>query len=224
MSAPFPASAPTEPTTQRLVAWVDGVGAFLLCLGDTATLGGLSGRSDIRLAADLAPRHATIVRSGERYVVEATEPALVAREGRAVGVSPASRASGRVVQGRTDLNDGEELLLYREGSSGVRLRFRQPNVLTATAALAVASDHRTEPRYDGIVLLADACVLGPRRDAHIVCRGWEETLLLFRRDGQLWCKSPVPLAIDGTPAGGSAPVEAGSHVTGDGISFRLEAL
>ncbi|HEX6985363.1 MAG TPA: hypothetical protein VF170_08295 [Planctomycetaceae bacterium] len=234
MTAPFPVAAPHEPAAQpgRLVAWVDGAGAFLLCLGETATLGGLSGKADVRLTADLSARHAAIHRSGEGYVVEATGPAVVASEPRAGDVGPPSlshdghaarRGSGRVVRDRTDLNNGDELVLYRDGGGGVRLLFRRPNVLTATATLSVASEHRTEPRFDGVVLLADACLFGPGREAHVRCRNWEETVLLFRRDGGLWCKSPLPLAVGGRPANGPAPVGPGDHVTGPGISFRLES-
>lgn len=222
MTAPFPVAAPPEPAaSQRLVAWVDGAGAFLICLGETATIGGLAGWSDVRLTADLSARHAAVHRSGEGYVVEATGPAVVASE---TSVHSTRRGSGRAVQGRTDLNNGDELLLYREGGGGVRLRFARPNALTATATLSVASDHRTEPRYDGVVLMAEACLLGPGREAHVRCREWAETVLLFRREGGLWCKSPLPLSVGGSPVSGPAPVTAGDYVTGPGISFRLEAL
>src|SRR5687768_7428540 len=128
MTAPFPVAAPHEPAaSQRLVAWVDGAGAFLLCLGETATIGGLSGRSDVRLTADLAARHAAVHRSGEGYVVEAAGPAVVASEEsrrpdeRGTPASRSGTASrrggpGRTVQGRTDLNNGDALLLYRGGA------------------------------------------------------------------------------------------------------------
>ena len=241
MTAPFPVSMSPEFAAdgQRLVAWVDGAGAFLLCLGETVTLGGLAGRADVRLTADLSARHASIHRSGEGYVVEATGPAVVASEpavasgrgGLNGSAAPGSRrrgsgrrGSGRAVEGRTDLNSGDELVLYREGGGAVRLGFRRPNALTATAVLSIASEHRTEPRYDGILLLADACVLGPGPECHVRCREWQETVLLFRRDGGLFCKSPLPLVVDGRPVKGAVPVEAGDHVTGPGISFRLEAL
>ncbi|MGC1273269.1 MAG: hypothetical protein WBC44_06145, partial [Planctomycetaceae bacterium] len=205
MTAPTSALAVNEPTAPggRLVAWVDGAGAFLLCLNDAATLGGLAGTADVRLTSDLAARHAAIQRSGEGYVVDATGPTIVACDasGRAGGVSPPrtsrsrSHGSGRIVQGRTNLNHNDELVLYRDGGGAVRLQFRRPNALTATATLVVASDHRTEPRYDGVVLLAEACVFGPGVDSHIRCREWEETVLLFRRDGRLWCKSALRLVV-----------------------------
>ena len=223
MTAPFPVSAPREPAdrSDRLVAWVDGAGAFLICLAETTTFGGMAGTADVRLTTDLASTHAAVHRSGEGYVVEATGPAVVACD--AAGHS-GRRGSGRVVRGRTDLNNGDELVLYRDGGSGVRLRFRRPNPLTATAVLTVASEHRTDPRYDGVILLADACLLGPGQEAHIRCREWEETVLLFRRDGGLWCKSTLPLSVGGSRIAGPAQVKSGDHVTGPGISFRLEGL
>lgn len=235
MTAPTPALAVNKPTAPggRLVAWVDGAGAFLLCLNDAATLGGLAGTADVRLTSDLSSHHAAILRSGEGYIVEAIGPTLIASDSskQAGGVSSPSatsrsrsHGSGRVVEGRTNLNHNNELVLYREGGGAVRLRFRRPNPLTATATLAVVSDHRTEPRYDGVVLLAEACVFGPGGDSHIRCREWEDTVLLFRRDGRLWCKSESPLEVNGRATSGPTPVGAGDYVMAPEISFRLESL
>ncbi|MBA3315994.1 MAG: hypothetical protein H0T47_22235 [Planctomycetaceae bacterium] len=223
MNASLPIETRNEPAAppERLVAWVDGAGAFLLCFGESVSVGGLAGRADVRVAADLAADHAKISRSGEGYFVEAAGPALVASE---PAVHAGRRGSGRVVEGRTDLNNSDELLLYREGGSGVRLRFCRPNVLTATATLTFASDHRTEPRFDTVVLFAEACVLGPGVDAHLRCRHWEESVLLYLRDGELWAKSVAPLALTGRESRGPIAVRSGDYVTAPGISFRLEAL
>jgi len=238
MSAPFPIETPHDAATMagRIVAWVDGVGAFLLCFDDSISIGGLAGKADVRIAADLDSEHARVKRSGEGYVVESSAPALVASETRrAGGVSPPSISSigstrsalcgsGRVVDGQTDLNNGDELLLYRESGSGVRLRFRRPNVLTSTAVITFASEHRTEPRFDGIVLFAEACVFGPNTDAHLLCRHWEQSVLLFRRDGDLWAKSAAPLSLGDKATEGPVQLHPGDYVTAPGISFRLEAL
>jgi hypothetical protein len=234
MASPFPINVPAceegiPRRSERLVVWVDGVGAFLLCLGETTTLGGLAGPAEVRLTADLSSRHASIHRSGEGYVIEAHGPVLVASETRASVVPtdadpPGTRShgSGRIVQSRTNLNQGDELVLFREGGRGVRLRFTQPNPLTGTAILSIASDHRTEPRYEGIVLLAEACVFGPGPEAHVRCREGKETMLLFRRDAALFCKSPLPFTVSGKPGTGLTPVHVGDYVVGAGISFRLE--
>ena len=248
MSAPLPVSpsAAESAPTGRFVAWIDGVGAYLVCWGGSKEalaepvahirIGGLSGRADVRVAANLGREHAVIHRSGEGYVVEANGPALVATDAgehwQSQWHTRAQRGSGsgRVVAGRTNLSNGDELVLYQENSTGVRFRFRCPNALTATGVLSLASDHRTEPRFDGIILLAEACLLGPGTDSHIRCPEWPGTLVLFRRDDQIYCKSNMPsVPLVGTRNGkevasveGAIPVESGLHVTGPGISFRLE--
>lgn len=226
MTVPHAISSHTDLTAEqgRWVMWVDGVGTFLLCDGGPVTIGGLSGRADARVVANLARTHAVIRPSGEGYVLEATEPVLVAADAGVRG-----SGSGRVVREKTSLASGDEIVLYREHSPGVRFRFRRPNVLTATATLELESDHRTEPRFDRIVILADSCLMGPGGDAHIRCREWPGVLLIFRRDGRLWCRSTEPAIRlsgfqDGAPVvleGDALPLEPGTHVTAPGISFRF---
>ena len=53
---------------------------------------------------------------------------------------------------------------------------------------------------DGIVLMDDTCLLGPTQENHIRCRDWRESVLLYRRDGELWCKSRQEIRIDGQAA------------------------
>lgn len=226
MTLPHAISPQTDLTAEkgRWVMWVDGVGTFLLCDGGPVTIGGLSGQADARVVANLARMHAVIRRSGEGYVLEASEPALVAADAAQRG-----SGSGCVVREKTSLASGDEIVLYREHSPGVRFRFRRPNVLTATATLELESDHRTDPRFDRIVLLADSCLMGPGGDTHIRCREWPGALLIFRRSGRIWCRSTEPAirltgSMDGTrvPSESDAlPLEAGVHVTAPGISFRF---
>src|SRR5690606_37212562 len=103
-------------------------------------------------------------------------------------------------------------------------RFRRTNALTSTAVLTIASEHRTEPRYDGVVMLGEACLLGRGSDAHIRCRGCENNVVLYRREGQLWCRSDAALSVNGGPMNGPIQVQSGEFLEGNGISFRLEAL
>lgn len=227
MSAPLPIT-PSEAVSApagRLLAWIDGVGAYLFVWGEPLSIGGLSGHALVRVAANLSRNHATISHSGEGTIIEAAGPALVATDSDRKG-----SGSGRIVTGPTNLADGNELVLYHENSPGVRFRFRCPNALTSTAVLTLASDHRTEPRLDGIILLAEACLLGPNTDAHIRAPDWPGTLVLFRRDGQLLCRSnnptvPLTAHIKGTEVSindGAVPVTPNIHITGPGISFRFE--
>src|SRR5262245_14873237 len=76
---------PSREPPARFVLWIDRVGAYVLCLGDMLTIGGpaTEGKTaDLSLLANLSRRHATLARSGERYVLYAHSPAYVA--GRAV--------------------------------------------------------------------------------------------------------------------------------------------
>ena len=119
-------SSPAAEPATRLILWIDRVGAYLLCLGDELTIGGpaAEGRAaDLSLMANLSRRHATLRRSGERYVLLAHSPTLVA---------------GRPVHELADLSDGHELQL----GESVRLRFRLPSVMSGSARLEFLSDHR----------------------------------------------------------------------------------
>jgi hypothetical protein len=192
---------------ERHLLWIDRVGAFLVCLGDAVLIGGpaADGAADVSLLANLSRRHATLRRSGERYVLEAHSPTLVA---------------GRPVHERADLCDGHELQL----GSSVRLRFRLPTVMSGSARLEFLSDHRPAYPADGIVLMDDTCLLGPAPENHIQCPGWPQSLLLFRREDGLHCKSRDDLFINGVHSSGGGRLTSGSVVTGADLRFRIETI
>src|SRR5260370_41664902 len=98
--------------------------------------------ADVSFRATLSRRHATFVRSGERYLLLAHAPVQVA---------------GRAVHDRVDLSDGYEVAL----GANVRLTFRLPSVMSGTARLDFASDHRAARSADGVVLMDETCLLGP---------------------------------------------------------------
>ena len=126
----------------------------------------------------------------------------------------------RPVAGMGRLGDGSRIVLGRS----VRLLFRQPHPLSPTGRLELLSDHRTQPYCDGVLLMAEACVLGPDARCHVVCRGWTRKVVLCRRGEQLFCRAAGRLEIDGRACDGAGPICAGSRVEGDGFSFNLEAL
>ena len=201
-----PGSGPAD--HDRYVLWIDGIGAYLVCLGERVSIGGPHGdeeHADVSLLANLSRRHVTFVRAGEGYVLEAHGLATVA---------------GRPVDGRTVLSDGYTLEL----AGSVRLRFRQPTVLSATAALEFESSHRPVRRIDGIVLMDGTCLLGPGRENHIVCADWDKAVLLYRKEGAFWCKAPGDVFIDGRTHTGGGPFTAGQVVSGLDFRFRLEPL
>ena len=191
----------------KFIVWIDRVGAFLLCLKNEITFGGPAAdgtRADVSLLANLSRRHATFVRSGERYLLLAHAPVQVA---------------GRAVHERVDLSDGYELAL----GANVRLKFRLPSVMSGTARIEFVSDHRPAQSVDGVVLMDETCLVGPGPENHICCPDWPQTVLLFRRDGQLWCKSRDDMFFGGRHAPEGGVLEPGVVVTGTDIRFRIEA-
>ena len=193
--------------------WIDGVGCFWLSQKDRVTIGGPGTPSakpdDVRQAADLAilsdlkQRHATIVRTGEGYLLE---------------THGSARVAGREVLDRTALSDGAIIELGRS----VRLRFRQPSALSLSARLDFMSDHRPTQSVDGVVLLADTCLLGAGDENHIVCHDWLGQVLLVRQGLELWCRSRQALTIDGHRLGSGRRLQSGDVVSGEDSRFRIE--
>jgi hypothetical protein len=199
---------PAPVAGEKFVVWIDQVGAFLLSVKNEIVMGGPAaegGAADVPLLANLSRRHATIIRSGERYLLVAHAPTHVA---------------GRPVHDRADLADGYEITL----GGSVRLAFRLPSVMSGTARIDFVSDHRPARCVDAVILMDDTCLVGPGAENHIPCRGWQNSLLLFRRDGKLWCKSRDALFVDGIHAPEGAELKSGSVVTGNDIRFRLEQI
>ena len=200
-------SNPSSAAGEKFVLWIDRVGAFLLCLQSEVTVGGpaAEGRgADVSLLANLSRRHATFVRSGERYLLVAHAPVHVA---------------GRVVHDRVDLSDGYDVAL----GANVRLKFRLPSVMSGTARLEFVSDHRPARAADGVILMDETCLVGPGAENHIRCPAWPHAVLLFKREGRLWCKSREELFVGGRHAPEGALLEPGAVVTGTDIRFRIEA-
>lgn len=197
----------TPPSAARL--WIDGVGTWLLWLPERLSIGGprplTSSRppADLPLLADLARIHARLYRHSEYY--------LLALEGD-------GSINGRVVERETLLRGGEELRLGRD----VRLRFEVPSPLSASARLTFLSGHRPAERLDGVVLLAETCLLGPSAEHHIVCPGVRTPLVLYRREGGLWCRSAEEWRLEGRSLTGAAPLAPGALVTNESLTFRIE--
>jgi hypothetical protein len=206
---------------QRFMLWIDAVGGFLVCTADRVVLGQslsdhVSGseivagetaadeRIDVPILGDLSRRHAVIRRDAEGYWVEPL------RE---------TRLDGRTLERPTTLDDGRLIEL-----AGVRLRFRRPHPLSATARLEPVSFHRTQPATDGVLLMADTCILSRDPASHVTMPDLDGQVVLYRHGNGLACSAPGNLEIDGKPHSRRGPVEIGSRVVGENFSFTLEAV
>jgi hypothetical protein len=152
--------------------------------------------------ADLSPQHAAFRRDGEGYLLEALRETYV---------------DGRPVSRMASLRDGAVVQL----GHGVKLVFRRPHALSATARLDFASHHRTQPSVDGILLMADACVLGPKAHSHVVCPAWPDEVVLFRHEQGLYCRAAGEFEINGVRCRGRGRLAAESRVSGEGWSLGV---
>jgi hypothetical protein len=195
------------PHSDRFMLWIDAVGGYWVCLGDQITLGqpDRQGTADVPILGDLSNRHAHIRREGEGYVIEAVREVSL---------------DGRPVRDVGWLRDGSRIEL----GESVRLLFRRPHALSGTARLDFLSRHRTQPSADTVLLMANSCILGPKRDCHVVCRDWTREVVLYRNEDELYCCSSGPLQIDGVACNGRGRLTRNSRVQGDGFSFNLEAI
>jgi hypothetical protein len=206
---------------ERFMLWVDAVGGFLVCMADRVVVGQSSPdhlvgdamdaderaaneRIDVPILGDLSRRHAVIRRDAEGYWVEPL------RE---------TRLDGRAVGQPTTLDDGRVIEL-----GGVRLRFRRPHPLSATARLEPVSLHRTHPATDGVLLMAETCILSRDPASHVTMPDMDGQVVLYRQGTGLACSAPGSLEIDGKSHSRRGPVRLGSRVVGENFSFTLEAV
>lgn len=201
----------TQSTTSNLKTgcrlWIDGVGCWSLWLGDSLTIGGGVGSShseaDYVLQAPLSRKHAFVLRTELDYQIVPLSTTLL---------------NGSTIEKKTFLTRRSQIQL----GSAVDLQFELPNELSRSARITCMSPHRTVDRSDGLILVCDHVMLGQGAAMHIPCRAATDTLLLFQRQGNLWCRPLPDLLLDGQPVNHPQPLRHGSLLAGAGISFRLE--
>lgn len=216
----------------RWLMWVDGVGGYLLLPGNEWMIGGPSGADEVEICihGELPRRQACIRRQGSDYVLQPFAAAWLS--GRRMTRPAVLRNDDRIVLGPQDRlgreGDDSQGTLGRDAeavpSRGVHLRFAQPHPLSPSARLVTLSRHRGRPRVDGIILLAETCILGPADSSHIVAPEAEEEVVLVYREQRWWCRSGEETIIDGTPQRGRAEVAPGQRIEAGGLAFSLEAV
>lgn len=206
----------------RFLLWVDAVGGYLVCLGDEIVIGQAhpGNQVDVPLQADIRRRHVSIRREGEGYVLD---PLLSGDSGIANNAAVRQarvRIDGKEVKSPALLNDGDEFEL----GEGVRLRFRKPHALSASARLEILSHHRTHPFADAVLLMAESAVLGPKWQNHVICRDWTTDVVLYRQEENLFCRAMQSLEIDGQLQEGRGRLSVRSRIVGPDFSLSLEPV
>lgn len=190
----------------RYMLWIDGVGAWQICVGSQFLIGGPTiedSAADICLMANLSRRHATLQRIGEDWFIQPHQSTVV---------------SNRPVTGPTLLRTGDSICLAER----VRLGFRIPSVLSGSAVIDFESHHRPAQSVNGIILMSDSLLLGPRKDHHVCCSEWPELIVIYRQDGELRCRSKATMSVNGVKVRDSAVLSDGAIVAGEEFRFRLE--
>jgi hypothetical protein len=191
----------------RFLLWVDAVGGYLVCLDDRIVLGraGPESHADIPLMGDLSRNHATLVRNGDGYLLHARQASFV---------------NGKPVVDQVVLRDCDVIRL----GSTVELEFRQPSPVSATARLSILSRHRLPLAVDGVLLMAETCIVGEASRSHIPAPALKSPVVLYRQAGSLWCRAQGAFEVDGRTCAFRAPLTLHSSVLGDGFSFSIEPL
>jgi hypothetical protein len=166
---------------------IDGIGAFIVVVGDCLTLGPISSkvRPDIGFVTSPDESVKTIERMDGDYFL-----------------SP----------GKKLLCEGEKIDI----SSRCRMKFTQPNPASGTACLSLASAKLPRSDIQSIILLDREMILGPSRNCHIQSGHVQENMTFFVRGGKLFYQGSQAVVSSGiaiNPQDGIAegkPVEIGS--------------
>jgi hypothetical protein len=190
----------------RFLLWIDGVGGFLVCLGNRVTLGQATpdGYVDVPLFADVSRLHAALTRENGTYVLEGMRPVEV-------NGKPTEKAllrpNDRITLGAT-----------------CQLQFRQPAPVSASARLDLTSGQRLPLAVDGVLLMADTLLLGPGQQMHVTVPDLKQPVVLYRHKDGLGVRSPGPLMIDGQRCQERGLLRPTSSVSGEDFAFAVEPL
>jgi tetratricopeptide (TPR) repeat protein len=184
--------------------WIDGVGGYLVCLGNRVTLGQATPEStvDVPLLADVSRLHATVTRDSEGYLLQAARPV---------------RVNGKMVE-KTLLRNGDRVTL----GHCCQLQFRQPVPVSTSARLDLVSGHRLRLAVDGVLLMADTLVLGPGQQVHVNMPELKQPLILFRHKNGLGIRVTGTMKINGQSVRERGVLEPGANVVGEDFSLTLE--
>src|SRR3989442_720812 len=166
---------------QRFLLWIDGVGGYLVFLGNRITLGQATPETqvDVAVFAEVSRHHATLTRDSEGYLLEALRSVQV---------------NGRKAE-RVLLQSGDRVTL----GTSCQLQFHQPVPISASARLQLVSGHRLRLAVEGVLLMADTLVLGPGHQVHVPMPDVNRTLVLYRNKEGMGLRAEGEVLVNGRP-------------------------
>jgi hypothetical protein len=197
----LPVPRQADPQSPQFTLHVDGIGTYRVLSQPRITIGPVSSSRavDLALLADASIPAITIERDEEDYLLRATLPVSV---------------NDRPMLSRL-LHNGDRIAL----TPRCRLIFSRPNAASTTALLHLSGTRLPRGDARAVILLDREIVIGAGPNAHIRDDLMGQSALLQIRDGELFCRAQSGITINGTPAGDSAAVPVGAHVTIDPVSF-----
>jgi hypothetical protein len=197
---------PPDPVPQRFLLWIDGVGGYLVCMGQRVTIGQATPEAfvDVPLYADVSRLHATLTRDNEGYLLEAVRPVQV---------------NGETVQ-KVLLRPNDRVTL----GGGCQVQFRQPAPVSTSARLDLVSRHRLPLTVDAVLLMADTLLLGPGTHTHVEMPDCKQTIVLYRHKDTLGIRCPGEFKLNGQPCRDRGLLGAHATVTGDEFALSIETI
>ena len=125
---------------------------------------------------------------------------------------------GQPITERSLLKNNDELELGR----GVVIKYRRPHPLSTSARLDLQSRHRTHPWTDGILLMGDSLILGSHSHSHVRCPQWDQELIFFRRNEQIWVRSTSAIEVDGELKTEACALTMDSRIVGQQFAISFE--
>ncbi len=195
-----------EAGPQRFVLWVDGVGGFLVCMGQRVSLGQATGQLpvDVPLHADVSRLHAEITRDAEGYTLESGRDLLV---------------NGHSTK-RTALAHGDRITL----GATCQFMFQLPVPISPTASLELVSGHRLPVAVDAVLLMAENLIIGPTAPVHILLPGAAANVVLYRGKAGLSIRYPGAFKIDQQSHKDRAALPVPCSVSTESFGFALEPI
>ena len=207
---------PGAPLPAQFLLWVDGVGGYLVCLGERVSLGQATADAlpDVPIFAPIAGLHAELVRDEQGgYLIES------ARE-TTVNGTPTTRSV---------LRPGDRVTL----GTCCQLVFHRPAAVSNTGRLELASGHRLPWAVNEVLLMDQTLILGTGEQAHVRLPDDRDPdapdappyrVILHRSKDGLALKCPGKFRVDNRPATDRADLPLPASVQTDRFTFTLEPI